>query len=359
MRLTVCSRKGLFVFDHGARGWALQQHEFPGEAVTAFVCDTDARQCLAALRLGHFGVKLRGSLDGGRTWTEAPAPAFPEKPAQIEDPHPWSVDQIWTLEGFHEKAPDRIWAGTIPGGLFRSDDRGASWTLNADLWNMPQRRQWLGGGYDHPGIHSIAVSSRNPDELLVGVSCGGAWRSVDAGVSWKVGTGMVASYMPPERQNDPVVQDPHRIVRCGAAPEVLWAQHHCGVWRSTDSGQSWQSVDTVKPSAFGFAVAVDPNDPQRAWFVPAVADGQRIPVGASLAVSRTSDGGRSFEVLQQGLPQREAFHLVYRHALAVAADGRQLAMGSTTGTLWVSNCEGLEWTRVSSDLPPIFAVHWS
>jgi photosystem II stability/assembly factor-like uncharacterized protein len=170
---------------------------------------------------------------------------------------------------------------------------------------------------------------------------------------------MVASYMPPERQSDPVVQDPHRIVRCRAAPEVLWAQHHCGVWRSTDSGQSWQSVGTVKPSAFGFAVAVDPNDPQRAWFVPAVADGQRIPVGASLAVSRTSDGGGSFEVLQQGLPQRDAFHLVYRHALAVSADGRQLAMGSTTGTLWISNCEGLEWTRVSSDLPPIFAVHWS
>jgi photosystem II stability/assembly factor-like uncharacterized protein len=185
------------------------------------------------------------------------------------------------------------------------------------------------------------------------------WRSVDAGESWQVGTGMVASYMPAERGSDPVIQDPHRVVRCRAVPEVLWAQHHCGVWRSTDSGQTWTTVDTVKPSVFGFAVAVDPNDPQRAWFVPAVADTLRIPVGASLAVGHTSDGGVSFEVLQQGLPQRDAYHLVYRHALAVSPDGRWLAMGSTTGALWVSETEGQTWVRASADLPPIFAVHWT
>jgi BNR/Asp-box repeat len=359
MRLTVCSRKGLFAFDRGSQGWTLQQHDFPGEPVTAFVCDAGGQYCLAALRLGQFGVKLRRSLDGGRTWSEAPAPAFPEKPEHLDDPHPWSVDQVWTLEGLHDRAPERIWAGTIPGGLFRSDDRGETWSLNPGLWNMPQRRQWFGGGYDNPGIHSIAVSSMDPDDLLVGVSCGGVWRSVDAGENWQVGTGMVASYMPPERASDPGIQDPHRVVRCRAAPEVLWAQHHCGVWRSTDSGQTWISVDTVKPSVFGFAVAVDPNDPQRAWFVPAISDTQRIPVGASLAVGRTSDGGVSCEVLQQGLPQRDAYHLVYRHALAVSPDGRWLAMGSTTGALWVSESGGQTWVRAGADLPPIFAVHWT
>ena len=50
-----------------------------------------------------------------------------------------------------------LWAGTMPGGLFRSKDRGKSWTLIRSLWDMPDRNKWLGGGADLPGIHSICV----------------------------------------------------------------------------------------------------------------------------------------------------------------------------------------------------------
>jgi hypothetical protein len=283
---------------------------------------------------------------------------FPPKPEQIEDTVPWSVDQVWSLEGFHDRVPDRIWAGTIPGGLFRSDDRGEHWSLNSPLWDMPQRRQWLGGGYDYPGIHSIAVSSHDPDDVVVGVSCGGTWLTLDGGASWRVGTGMSANYMPDERRADPVVQDPHRVVRCRDAPEVLWVQHHCGIWRSMDSGLTWAPVVPARPSAFGFAVAVDPADPEMAWFVPAVSDSQRIPVNGALVVSRTRDGGQSFDVLNEGLPQHNACHLIYRHALDVSPDRRWLAMGSTTGSLWVSENGGQAWVRVSPDLPPIYSVRW-
>ncbi len=336
-----------------------KQRHFLGEPVTAFLRDHDARRWLVALRLGHFGVKLWRSLDAGRSWSESAAPAFPPQPEKTDDPHPWSVDQVWTLEGFADPHPDRIWAGTIPGALFRSDDGGGSWALVDSLWNMPERRKWFGGGYDHPGIHSVSVSSADADELLIGVSCGGVWRSLDAGLNWQVGRGMQATYMPAERRDDPLIQDPHRIVRCRAAPQALWAQHHCGVWRSSDAGLTWQEVGGLRPSAFGFAVAVDPNDPQRAWFAPAAADNQRIPVDAAMAVCRTQDGGLSFEELRNGLPQQHAYHLVYRHALAVAEDGRTLAMGSTTGALWLSDSAGERWDLLGSDLPPIYAVHWA
>jgi photosystem II stability/assembly factor-like uncharacterized protein len=109
-------------------------------------------------------------------------------------------------------------------------------------------------------------------------------------------------------------------------------------------------------SGFGFAVAVDPNDPGRAWFVPAAADERRVPVDGALAVLRTEDGGRSFRQLREGLPQRHCYDLVYRHGLDVGADGRSLMMGSTTGGLWASDDGGDHWQTVSMSLPPIYAV---
>ena len=115
---------------------------------------------------------------------------------------------------------------------------------------------------------------------------------------------------------------------------------------------------TVNPSSFGFAVAVHPRDPDTAWFVPAIKDELRVPVEGALVVTRTRNGGKSFESLRSGLPQRHAYHLIYRHGLEVAPDGQTLAMGSTTGTLWVSRDAGESWTALSRDLPPVYCVRF-
>ena len=117
------------------------------------------------------------------------------------------------------------------------------------------------------------------------------------------------------------------------------------------------STSTGVPLAnFGFAVAAHPREPGTAWFVPGVADQQRVPVGGALAVNRTRDGGRSFETLRSGLPQRDCYDLVYRHGLAVDASGDTLLMGSTTGGLWASDDGGEHWVGVAARLPPIYAL---
>ena len=262
--------------------------------------------------------------------------------------------QIWSLEA----AGDTLWAGTLPGGLFRSEDFGASWQLVRSLWNQPSRTEWFGGGYDVPGIHSICPHPDHAEETLLGISCGGVWVSRDAVESWSLqAKGMRAAYMPPEQADNPNIQDPHRIVRCAAQPERLWCQHHNGIWRSDDNATSWQEVQAPL-SSFGFAVAVHPNDGDIAWFVPAVADQQRVPVGGALAVNHTRDGGKSFQTLRDGLPQRDCYDLVYRHGLAVAPDGEHLLMGSTTGGLWASADGGEHWQTVSQNLPPIYVVRF-
>ncbi|MFQ5507513.1 MAG: WD40/YVTN/BNR-like repeat-containing protein, partial [Planctomycetota bacterium] len=128
---------------------------------------------------------------------------------------------------------------------------------------------------------------------------------------------------------------------------------------STDEGESWTAVDG-EPSSFGFAVCVHPRDPDSAWFVPAVKDECRVPVGGKLVVSRTRDGGRSFEVLRKGLPQEDAYDLVFRHAMDIdQSGGERLAFGSTTGSLWITEDQGDSWIPVTRHLPPVYTVRFA
>ena len=352
-RAWVATRKGLFELQHGSAGWQIAHVNFLAEPVSMLLPPDDQGRMLATLNLGHFGVKMHASGDAGASWREVAAPAYPPQPEGATGV-PWKLVQIWALEA----SGGSVWAGTIPGGLFRSRDHGSSWELVEALWQRPERAEWFGGGYDAPGIHSVCPHPQRPDELLVGISCGGAWVTRDAGASWQSqAAGMRADYMPPERAEDPNIQDPHRIVRCAGQPEVLWCQHHCGIWRSTDNAAHWHEVK-APVSSFGFAVAVHPQDADTAWFVPAVKDEKRVPVAAALAVNRTRDGGRTFETLRAGLPQVHCYDLVYRHGLAVGDDGRSLLMGSTTGHLWASADGGDHWQAVALNLPPIYAVRF-
>ncbi len=303
-------------------------------------------------------MKLHRSDDRGETWSEIASPSYPEKPDGNDEKLEWSTSLIWALT----PALDRdgaLWCGTLPGGLFRSEDRGASWRLVESLWFHPSRKGWMGGGADDPGIHSICVDPRDPRTVVAAVSCGGVWRSRDAGATWtNTAAGMRAAYMPPDRAYDADIQDPHALVQCPSAPQIWWCQHHNGIFRSTDDMATWIEIAAAGPSTFGFPVVVDPADSETAWFVPAESDQRRIPVDGKVVVTRTSDGGASFDVLSRGLPDRFAYDLVFRHALALAPTdaGMTLAMGSTSGNVFASTDRGESWTVVSHHLPPVHAV---
>jgi hypothetical protein len=355
-RVWVATRKGVFTVERSGGKWAVASAAFVGDRSTMVLDDPRDGTVYAAFDLGHFGVKLQRSEDGGETWDEVAAPAFPE--AKDDDSAP-SVSVLWSLETGGPDEPGVLWAGTIPGALFRSTDRGESWELNAPLWNREERAKWFGGGYDDPGIHSICVDPRDSRRVALGVSCGGAWLTEDGGESWALrAEGMIAEYMPPDRRNDPTIQDPHRLVQCRAEPDALWVQHHNGVFKSVNGGATWLEVPNVRPTVAGFAMAVHPDDARTAWTVPMVKDECRLPADGRMAVARTTDGGESFEVLTEGLPQGHAYDLVFRHGLDVDETGERLVMASTTGSLWISENRGDSWQKVSTHLPPVYAVRW-
>src|SRR5574343_413776 len=151
----VATRKGLFELRHdGAKGWRIAGTSFLGDPVTMVLPRGE----------GAFGGRMQASDDAGKTWHELPAPVYPPQPEGAPGPA-WKLTQIWSME----RDASRLWCGTNPGGLFRSDDGGAGWALQRGLWDRPERPEWFGGGYDSPGIHSICPHPEMPDELLLGI----------------------------------------------------------------------------------------------------------------------------------------------------------------------------------------------
>ncbi len=362
-RLVVSTRKGLFWIERERDGWRIAEAEFLGDNVTLALNDPRSGHDYAVLNHGHFGVKLHRRTNG--VWNEVAAPVYPPKPEGLIDRDGWGKDipysliNIFALETGGPKEKGLLWCGTIPGGLFRSRDHGASWELIRALWDDPKRQQWMGGGTDWPAIHSICVDPRDSGIVRIGISCGGVWETRDGGETWACrADGMFAAYLPPQMGRDPNTQDPHRLVQSPSAPDRLWVQHHNGIFRSDDGSASWIEIKGVEPSSFGFAVAVHPRSPDMAWFIPAIKDERRIPVDGKLVVTRTRDGGRTFEALRDGLPQSHAYDVVYRHALAVDDTGDRLAFASTTGSLYVSEDQGDRWREVSHTLPPAHAVRF-
>lgn len=350
-RLFVSTRKGAFDLRRGSdRAWQVEQVHFLGIPVVGVFKDPRNGDLFASLDHGHYGAKLHRSRDDGKTWKELEAPSYEGASGDA------SLHMIWTVEASGADQPGVLWAGTVPGGLFKSEDSGETWTLNEFLWNVPEKASWFGGGFDDPGLHSLCVDPRDSDRILAGLSVAGVWLTENGGATWELAAkGMWAAYVPPENKQDGEVQDPHLIVQCPADPDTYWCQHHNGMFVTTDNSKSWQEL-SPPVSNFGFPVAVHPKDPETAWFAPALADEDRFPVDGKVIVNRTRDGGKTFETLRDGLPQEHGYDLIYRHALIVDETGDRLAMGSTTGTLWISDNGGDRWETVNAHLPPIYAL---
>jgi hypothetical protein len=355
-RLLLGTNKGLLIYERKGKQWQLICEAHKAIPVSYAALDPRTDILWACLDHGHWGRKLHRSQDGGATWREVPAPAYPQGMEQ-QPGKPATVSYIWNITPGGADQPQRLYVGVEPGGLFQSDDGGESFHLVESLWNHPSReKNWFGGGRDFAGLCSICVDPRDSQHVIIGISVGGVYETRDGGQTWAGrNKGVKACYMP-----DPYPeygQDPHFVVMSLSNPDVLWQQNHCGVFRSTNSGLNWEEISQPDaPAFFGFAIAVDPKDENTAWVVPAVSDEYRVAVDQSLCVTTTSDGGKSWRALRNGLPQNDCYDLTYRHALDISQD--RLAFGTTTGNLYVSDDRGENWACVRQNLPPIFSVRF-
>ncbi len=351
MKLILGTRKGLIIYNKSGNSWVYETDHFQAIPVSMFFVDQVTGAWWAGLSHGHWGEKLHRSMDQGKSWEEVAAPEYPEG-SEIKEGKPAKLNLMWAMQ----RAGEKLFIGTEPGGLFESRDDGKSWTLCTDLWNDPNRQsKWFGGGYDNPAIHSIEVDPRDPNHLYIGISCAGVYESHDAGSTWKVkNKGMKSDFLP--NPTAEVGHDPHLLKLVQGNPDILWQQNHGGVWVSKDGSENWIDVRSQDSSIadFGFTIAVDHENADRAWVVPGISDEVRVAVDLALCVSRTEDGGQTWKACRAGLPQQACYDIVYRHALDRLETN--LVFGTTTGNVFYSEDDGDQWNLLSASLPMVNVV---
>lgn len=353
----VGTRKGLWVGrseDH-RETWTWDGPHFDMEEVYSCLIDTrgGSTRLLAGAASSWIGPQVGYSDDLGASWQSGPDGGI-RFPADADG----SLDRVWQLAA--GAGDDVVWAGTEPGAVFRSEDRGRSFRLERALWDHPHRPQW-GAGFGGQAFHTVLPHPENSDSVTVAISTGGVYRTDDGGGSWSpYNEGIRADFLPEGHQYPAFGQCVHKVARHPSRPERLFAQNHGGVYRSDDEGGSWTSIADGLPSDFGFPIMVSPRDPDSIFVFPLQGAGGRYPPAGRARVWRSKDAGSSWEPLgdseTDGLPGG-FFVGVMRDAMcADDLDDAGLYFGARNGSVWASFDGGVSWRELVSGLPDVMVV---
>jgi len=354
--LLVGTMKGAFIFRSNAdrKEWDVAGPYFPGRSVYAMNFDgRNGRQRLwAAVNSSYWGSFLSSSNDFGKTWSDPEAYniKFPED-SEV------SLKQIWQVVPGHPSEPDTLYCGVEPAALFKSTDAGETWSLERGLFDHPHRTQWMPGG-GGLCLHTILPDPKNDQRLYVAISTGGVYRTDDGGKSWQPrNKGIQARFLPPDQQFPEWGQCVHKVVSHPSNPDRMFLQHHWGIYRSDDAGDSWNDIGKGVPSDFGFAMEMDPHNADTVYIIPIESDEFRCTPEAKLRVYRTQNAGSSWEPLTEGLPQEDAFETILRDSMKADANNPTgLYFGTRSGKLFGSKNGGESWTAISEGLPAITCV---
>lgn len=346
----VGTRKGLWVgrSDGDRREWQWSEPQLLMQEVYATGMDPgDGGRMYVGATSPHFGPGVFWSDDAGRTWTENRA-APVRFPADLGH----SVERVWQIQPAAE--PGVVYAGTEPSALFRSTDRGETFTLVRGLWDHPHRPHW-GAGYGGQAIHSVLPHPSDPQRVTVAMSTGGVYLTTDGGGTWApANSGIEAYFLPDPRPA--YGQCVHKIATHPAAPDRFFAQNHHGVYRSDDAAATWTSIAGGLPADFGFPIVVHPHRPETVFVFPLVADGERIPPGGRARVWRSDDAGKTWTPSAAGLPD-DFYAAVMRDAMTTdSAEVAGLYLGARDGTVYLSTDDGVGWTQIAAHLPDVLSI---
>jgi photosystem II stability/assembly factor-like uncharacterized protein len=335
--LLVGTVDGIFSFARSGGTWARREKFLAGEHVSALLFEPSSKTLFA----GTFGAALHASSDLGGRWERRDSGL--------------RGMEIYSLGCQEVAGRPRLYAGTQPAHLFSSDDLGRSWTECTALREVPGVEEWTFPGPPHQAhVKSLAFDPRRSDTIYAAVEVGGFLKSDDGGKSWKT----VAGLNPDAHRVVAPLSDPGKIycvmptTNCG--PEIT-----AGVCVSADGGESWTSL-TPRDFRIGYVdpLLIHPVD-GRIMFVAGGKTGPgtwRKLHTADSRIARSRDGGKSWEILHNGLPEHirgnvEAF------SMDAWNGGYALFAGTTDGEVFSSDDEGENWKKIIQGIGAVSKAH--
>ena len=347
--LLVGTRKGCFVLesDGDRREWTVRGPFCESWPIYHAVYDPASGAVYAAAASEWHGAGVWRSANLGETWElSSEGLSYPDDGLKLS-----KVSGLTAAHG-------RVLAGAEAVGVFESRDGGVSWSLLSRLEGQPGESTWNDPANQPPGHLGVPAMLPHPEEasrFWAVVQGYGIFETTDDGASWTPRNRGLRADWPLE--NPEVGYCVHKLVMSPTDPDRLYQQNHCGMHRSDDGARSWVEITDGLPSDFGFAAAAHPHDRDTFYVIPLdPGHGRCMPEGRA-AVWRTRDAGETWQRLDRGLPQHDAYLGVLREGLAIdGLDVPGLYFGTSTGQVFASADEGESWTEIASYLPAISSV---
>jgi len=354
INLFVGTEKGAFILssDEARDAWDVRGPLLKGWKVQELQLDARQEPPVLWAAVSHFiyGPSIRRSSDLGDTWEE-----IEHGPHYAVDA-PGKLRAIWTVTPGRPAEPEVLYAGVADAGLFVSKDGGEHWEELKGLSEHDTRDGWSPGA---GGLccHTILLDPANRNRMWAGISAVGVFRSDDRGQTWTTRNHGLEQVLEDKSHSD-IGFCIHRMVMDPDDPMRLFQQNHRGVFRSADGGDSWERIEQGLPSAsqFGFPMVMSPSDGNTLFIVPQESDEYRFAPDGQLTVFRTTDAGDSWEPQRNGLPEN-TYVGVLRQAMAVdSCEDFGIYFGTSAGNIFYSRDNGESWQMMPVQLPRIYGI---
>lgn len=325
--ILVGTREGVITIsrDNSRAGWQVTHRAIPDKHISAIITEPESGMVFA----GAFHGSVQMSADSGKSWE-------PRGSGMTQD-------NVYSLAARRVNGRVRIFAGTEPAHLFVSDDLGLGWHEVPSLRAVPSVPKWNFPAPPHIGhVKHINFDPDDPTVMYTSIEVGGLLKSTNGGDHWQ--------------EFPSLYEDVHRLMIHPSDRNFLYAVTGRGLYTSPDAGATWEQWTRREDEIGGYpdGFVFRPSDP-KLIFMTAAHDAPgtwRTTHFAGARISRSKDGGRTWEIMRNGLPDRLQASI---EAFCLEESGQTCAVfaATTAGEIYCSEDLGEHWNLIVSGLPPI------